>query len=157
MCTKRPNGATCTADGDCANNVCAQGICCATACTATCKSCALAGTLGTCTNVAAGQDPLNQCTDAGAASCGNDGTCNGAGACRLYVTGTQCVAPACSGSTFTPARTCNGSGTCQTVVDVQLQPLRLRDGRVPDVVHDERRLQRPPTSASAAPARRTRT
>jgi hypothetical protein len=65
--------------------------------------------------VAAGQDPLNQCTDAGAASCGNDGTCNGAGACRLYVTGTQCVAPTCTGSTATPARTCNGSGTCQTV------------------------------------------
>ena len=124
----RPNGATCTADGDCANNVCAQGVCCASVCNTTCRSCALAGTLGTCTNVAAGQDPLNQCTDAGAASCGNDGTCNGAGACRLYVTGTQCAAPTCSGSTATPARTCNGSGTCQAVSTSNCSPFACGTG-----------------------------
>src|SRR5262249_7303431 len=102
VCTKRPTATACAANGDCASGICAQSICCATTCTATCKSCALAGTLGACTNVAAGADPLNQCTDAGAASCGQDGTCNGAGACRLYVTGTPCVAASCSGSTFTP-------------------------------------------------------
>jgi hypothetical protein len=64
--------------------------------------------------VPAGQDPLNQCTDLGAAGCGTDGSCNGSGACRLYATGTVCVASTCSGTTFTPARTCNGNGTCQT-------------------------------------------
>jgi len=122
VCTKRPNGATCTANSDCANNICAQGICCATTCTATCKSCALAGTLGTCTNVAAGADPLNQCADGGAAACGNDGTCNGAGACRQYTAGTICVTASCSGTTFTPARTCNGTGTCQTVSTSQCTP-----------------------------------
>jgi hypothetical protein len=68
--------------------------------------------------VPAGQDPLNQCTDAGAMSCGNDGTCNGAGACRLYISGTVCVPSACSMATLTPARTCNGTGTCQTVNNV---------------------------------------
>ena len=57
----------------------------------------VAGTLGTCTNVPSGQDPLNQCTDAGAASCGTDGTCNGGGACRLYAAGTTCVAATCTG------------------------------------------------------------
>ena len=122
VCVKRPNGNTCGANGDCASGICAQNICCATTCTATCKSCALAGTLGTCTNVAAGQDPLDQCTDGGAAACGNDGTCNGAGACRLYVSGTQCGAPTCSGTTFTPARTCNGTGTCQTVTTSGCSP-----------------------------------
>jgi hypothetical protein len=50
---------------------------------------------------------------AAASTCGNDGTCNGAGACRQYVTGTQCVAASCTGSTLTSARLCNGSGTCQ--------------------------------------------
>jgi hypothetical protein len=69
-----------------------------------------------------GQDPLNQCTDGGAAACGNDGTCNGAGACRLYISGTQCVAPTCSGTTSTPARTCNGTGTCQTVSTSSCSP-----------------------------------
>ncbi len=127
-CTLRPNGATCTANGDCANNVCAQGICCASVCNTTCRSCAIAGNLGTCTAVPAGQDPLNQCTDAGAASCGNDGTCNGAGACRLYVTGTQCVAPACTGATATPARTCNGSGTCLTVSTSSCNPYACGTG-----------------------------
>jgi hypothetical protein len=61
-------------------------------------------------------------------SCGNDGTCNGAGACRLYVTGTQCVAPACSVSTFTPARTCNGTGTCQTVSNSGCSPYACGTG-----------------------------
>jgi hypothetical protein len=122
VCTKRPNGATCAADGDCTSNICAQNVCCASTCTASCRSCALAGTLGTCTNVPAGQDPLNHCTDAGAGTCGNDGTCNGAGACRLYITGTQCAASACSGSTLTPARTCNGTGTCQTVSNSNCNP-----------------------------------
>ena len=121
-CTKRPNGATCTTAGDCSSGVCAQGICCSAACTATCKSCALAGTLGTCTNVAAGQDPLNQCTDTGATGCGTDGSCNGAGACRLYATGTTCVAATCTTPTFTPARTCNGTGTCQTVTSSSCSP-----------------------------------
>jgi len=128
VCTKRPNGATCTANTDCANGICAQGICCATACTATCKSCALAGTLGTCTNVGMGQDPLNQCTDAGAAGCGTDGTCNGAGACRLYQTGTTCVAASCTTPTFTPARTCNGTGTCQTVTSSSCSPYACGSG-----------------------------
>ena len=128
VCTKRPNGATCTADSDCANNVCAQGVCCATTCNTTCKSCALAGTLGTCTNVPNGMDPLNQCTPADVLTCGADGMCNGAGACRLYVSGTQCVVSACSGSTFTPARTCNGTGTCLTVTSSSCSPFACGTG-----------------------------
>src|SRR6266540_1700891 len=115
-------GLACTTNSQCATGFCAQGICCATACTGTCKSCALAGTLGTCTNVAAGQDPLNQCGDQGAASCGTDGFCNGAGACRQYAAGTQCAAASCSGTTLTPARTCNGTGTCQTVTTSSCAP-----------------------------------
>ena len=39
-------------------------------------------------NVPSGQDPLNQCTDAGVATCGTDGSCDGGGACRLYAAGT---------------------------------------------------------------------
>ena len=158
VCTKRPNGATCTADGDCANNVCAQGICCASSAARRPASRARwPARLGTCTNVAAGQDPLNQCTDAGAASCGNDGTCNGAGACRLYVTGTTCVASTCSGVDVHARAHLQRQRHLPDGVDVQLQPLRVRHRRLPHVVHEQRRLQRRPTSASAAPARQTRT
>jgi len=116
-CGKKPIGATCGAAGECNSGFCEQGVCCGTACTGTCRSCALAATPGTCSAVPAGQDPLNQCTDNGAAGCGQDGTCNGSGACRLYATGTTCVASSCTGSTLTPARTCNGAGTCQTVTN----------------------------------------
>jgi Cellulose binding domain len=111
-CGKKPLGATCAAPAECGSGLCEQGVCCGTACTGTCKSCALTGSAGTCSNVSAGQDPLSQCTDAGAASCGTDGTCDGAGACRLYGTGTQCAGATCTGSTFTPPRNCNGVGAC---------------------------------------------
>jgi hypothetical protein len=73
----------------------------------------LTGSVGTCASVPAGQDPLDQCADQTAATCGTDGTCNGGGGCRLYGAGTQCVAPSCTGSTLTSGRTCNGTGTCQ--------------------------------------------
>ncbi len=114
VCGKKSNGATCAAGVDCASGNCNQLICCATACTGTCQSCALAGSLGTCKVVPAGTDPLNQCTDAGSPSCGNDGTCDGSGACRKYGAGTVCVGAMCAASSFTPTRTCNGTGTCNT-------------------------------------------
>jgi hypothetical protein len=111
-CGKKSNGATCGAAGECQSGVCAQGVCCATACSGTCQSCALAGSQGTCKQVPAGQDPLNQCADQGAATCGTDGTCDGSGGCRKYGAGTVCAGAMCATSSFTPARTCNGTGTC---------------------------------------------
>jgi hypothetical protein len=72
--------------------------------------------------VPAGQDPLNQCTDAGAASCGTNGSCNGNGACQLYATGTQCVAQACSASTLSAPRTCDGAGTCRAATTSSCNP-----------------------------------
>src|SRR5262249_22236535 len=83
-CGPKPPGAACTAGSECASTICAQGVCCKTACAGTCKSCAIAGSEGECIDVPAGADPLNQCTDQTAMTCGNDGTCDGAGACRQY-------------------------------------------------------------------------
>ena len=114
-CTLAPLGHTCTVAGTCASGLCQQGVCCASTCSGTCASCALAGTLGTCTNITAGTDPLNACADATAATCGTDGTCDGSGKCRLYASGIVCAAQSCSGSTFTPTRTCDGTGVCKTV------------------------------------------
>ncbi|HEX4406686.1 MAG TPA: malectin domain-containing carbohydrate-binding protein, partial [Polyangia bacterium] len=114
VCGKKSDGATCAMGTECVHGNCNQATCCATACTGTCQSCALAGSLGTCKVVPAGTDPLNQCTDAGSASCANDGTCDGSGACRNYGAGTVCVGAMCAASSFKPARTCNGTGTCNT-------------------------------------------
>ena len=116
------NGTACADASSCASGFCVDGVCCATLCGATCKSCAVAGSLGTCINVPEGQDPRNVCVDAGAATCGFDGACNGSGACRLHSPGTPCTPAICSGSTFTPARTCNGTGTCQTATTSSCQP-----------------------------------
>jgi len=114
QCTKKPLAAPCGGGNECASGLCQQGVCCSSSCTGTCRSCALSGTAGTCTFVPVGADPLNQCDDNGAPTCGTDGSCDGAGGCRLYAAGTMCVGASCTGSTFSPARTCNGTGTCQT-------------------------------------------
>jgi Cellulose binding domain len=81
----------------------------------------LTATAAVCSPVAAGVRPIvvSQCVDQGAASCGGDGTCDGAGACRLYLNGTVCVAGLCaSGATRTPPRLCNGAGTCLATANV---------------------------------------
>ena len=111
-CGRRPLGASCTTGDDCNSLICAQGVCCNNDCKGTCQSCALAGAAGTCTPVPSGEDPLDQCDDGGRTTCGTDGTCDGAGACRLYVSGTVCQDPTCSGATGTAQGRCDGVGTC---------------------------------------------
>ncbi len=111
-CGLKASGATCTAANQCSSGFCEQGVCCLTACSGTCLSCAIAANVGACSNVPAGQDPLNQCADQGAASCGADGACNGNGACRLYSSGTACTAPFCTGGVASPAGACTGTGAC---------------------------------------------
>jgi hypothetical protein len=54
----------------------------------------------------------NDCTAAASTSCGNDGTCDGAGACRKWATGTACGVAACASGTLLPVPACNGAGTC---------------------------------------------
>ncbi|MBN2573531.1 MAG: hypothetical protein JXP73_03110 [Deltaproteobacteria bacterium] len=110
-------GSPCTLNGDCALGNCIDGVCCATTC-AGCNGCASALTGkadGTCAAVLTGQDPHNTCADETATNeCGNDGTCDGAGACRKVSTSHVCKAGSCSGTTFTPASTCDGLGACTT-------------------------------------------
>jgi hypothetical protein len=112
-CGKKPIGASCGANADCNSGFCAQGVCCASACTGTCRSCAVAGSAGTCINVPAGQDPLAQCDDQGASTCLQDGFCDGKGACRTYAAGTMCGASSCTAGAVTPPGKCDGAGTCQ--------------------------------------------
>ncbi len=112
-CGKKPVGQPCMAAADCNSGFCQQGVCCQTACAGLCRSCALSGSAGSCTNVPAGADPLVQCPDDGIASCDRDSSCDGAGMCRLYPAGTGCAAAVCMSGTATTARTCNGTGTCR--------------------------------------------
>ena len=110
---KRALAAACDKASDCMSNNCAQGVCCNSACSQNCYACNLAGSVGTCTAAATGTDPLNQCATTAATTCGTDGQCDGAGACRLFASGTACgPGGSCTGNVETGARTCNGLGTC---------------------------------------------
>jgi hypothetical protein len=115
-------GTTCVGPGDCASGFCQQGVCCASSCAGTCQSCALTGNAGTCTDVPSGQDPLNQCADAGATTCGTNGACDGTGKCQLYAAGTACAAATCASGTATAARTCDGAGVCRTSTPAACAP-----------------------------------
>ncbi len=107
------SGATGTAQGRCDGaGSCLVGppvVC------GTCTACVLTTSAAVCMPVIAGARPVaaTQCVDQGAPSCGADGTCDGAGACRLYPNGTACAAGSCpTGAVRTSPRTCNGAGTC---------------------------------------------
>jgi hypothetical protein len=47
----------CSASAECLTGFCAQGVCCASTCDGVCSSCALPGSLGTCTPVPASERP----------------------------------------------------------------------------------------------------
>ena len=114
----KPKGANCNASPECgAGLVCAtrEKVCCNTLCEGACTSCTLAATLGTCSPVGPGaDDPTGLCGVSAASTCGNDGKCDGAGACRKYPAGTQCAAASCPANMAmqTLAKTCNGAGLC---------------------------------------------
>ena len=107
-------GGLCAAPGDCKTGFCFDGVCCRSDCSGLCQSCAVEGSVGTCTSVPVGADPRNDCPGDGAASCGRDGSCDGTGACALYAAGTVCQASSCSASTVNHAARCDGAGACGT-------------------------------------------
>jgi hypothetical protein len=105
-------GKGCATDGECGSGFCVDQICCVTPCAGECHACNVPGSEGTCTPIAAGEDPADECAMEPAATCGHDGTCDGAGACERYKVGTQCQPGSCNGSTETPASTCDATGAC---------------------------------------------
>lgn len=111
-CGKKSNGQPCAVPGDCQSNICAQGVCCAGPCTELCKSCAVEGSLGTCTAVPAGKpDVQSRCLDQGVATCGTNGVCDGSGACQKYLDGLTCSAQ-CNAAAATFTAFACGAGTC---------------------------------------------
>jgi hypothetical protein len=121
-CGKKKSGASCTDGSECESTFCIEGVCCATDCRSLCKSCALAGSLGTCTNVpSGGADPGGGCPLSAQDTCGNDGTCNGMAACRKWSASTQCRPPSCPAGTavLTKAAFCDGNGTCPATQQTQ--------------------------------------
>jgi len=122
-CGPKLNGQTCTASTECKSAQCVDGVCCDTSCTGGCRSCALAGSVGKCTLVSAGNaDPRATCKDTGAAGCLTNGKCDGAGACQLYAKNTTCTAESCTANVYTPTATCDGAGHCVTPAAIPCSP-----------------------------------
>jgi hypothetical protein len=73
--------------------------------------------------VAAGKaDPHAVCRDRGPATCGQNGLCDGSGACSLYEPTTVCLAGSCDASTLHLTRHCDGKGACLAAADVDCTP-----------------------------------
>lgn len=129
----RANGSPCTLTTDCDSGKCVDGVCCDQICEG-CNACTLTLTGkpdGTCAAVLAGSDPHLTCVDETATNqCGNDGLCDGKGACRKVGTSHVCTAAKCSGSVFTPASTCDGLGACAAVSSTEcgVSPCSPTDG-----------------------------
>ncbi|MCB9788163.1 MAG: lamin tail domain-containing protein [Deltaproteobacteria bacterium] len=75
------------------------------------------GTLAACVPVPSGQDPVDDCSPQGAASCQHTGVCNGASACENFASTTECVAQTCTNGFRDPAHFCDGLGTGTSCVD----------------------------------------
>jgi hypothetical protein len=77
------DGAACGQNGACRSGHCVDGLCCEDTCEGSCHTCG--ATPGKCTPVSAGgADPRGVCVDEGAATCGTNGLCDGAGACQHH-------------------------------------------------------------------------
>lgn len=114
---KSANGQSCSSASTCVSGLCVDGVCCDTPCEGLCQACTADkrgfGEDGTCGSIKSGLDPEGECTATAPDTCGDDGTCNGAGACRKYGKTTLCGAPShCDGSYYNAAETCNGLGQC---------------------------------------------
>lgn len=93
---KKATAQACTAGTECASGSCYDGVCCSAACATACKACNIAGSVGTCTNIAAGQHDT-------APACAGVNFCDGAGACKLgagqaCTTAAQCISNVCTAS-----------------------------------------------------------
>jgi hypothetical protein len=82
---KRDNGQVCGANVDCSSGFCADGVCCNTPCGDTCKSCNLAGNIGSCTLI-----PNDTADPTADVPCNNPYRCDGAGACKA-LNGVSCT------------------------------------------------------------------
>lgn len=120
------DGSACGKPGECKSGFCVDGVCCSGACEGACQACTSGlkggGVDGECGPAQDGTDPGNDCNDEGVATCGNDGRCDGKGACRKFAAGTECTAQSCTGGTKHFAKTCDGSGACQANGTQQCQP-----------------------------------
>jgi len=77
-----------------------------------CGMCEVCDGAGVCTAAASGTDPKGECDPDAQSTCNKDGTCDGSAGCRLWLDGTECVAPKCTTGIGYSKRICDGVGAC---------------------------------------------
>jgi hypothetical protein len=103
----------CERAAQCGTGFCTDGVCCNMKCDSACYACDQPGSLGVCKAIADGQDPDNECPVQPIGTCGNNGGCNGRGACRKHPTGTFCGYGNCMNNTQYGNSICDGMGGCK--------------------------------------------
>jgi hypothetical protein len=114
---KKIAGDACTLASECTSGYCADGVCCNTDCSGKCMACSGSLTTqrsGICSAVKVGTDPHDSCAVDTTNQCGADGTCDGAGACRMTGSDHVCATASCNAGIFTHAAACDGKGICAT-------------------------------------------
>jgi MYXO-CTERM domain-containing protein len=93
---------------------CVDGVCCDTECTGQCEACDVAGKVGSCSPVAAGDAPHGGRLKCDSIDPACSGSCNGAVGSKCAFPGpeTRCGGTQCQGNVLTPFQ-CNGEGTCK--------------------------------------------
>lgn len=104
------NGQTCFANGACFSGFCVDNVCCNSGCDTACKSCNVAGSVGTCSNLPAGStdtsptllcfvgstcDGMGNCRQPDGAACMNDNQCN-----NLHCVDAVCCDKACQSTCY---------------------------------------------------------
>lgn len=107
-----------TASAVCGARPCVDGYCCDQTCDGPCRSCAVAGSEGTCSMHGSGTDPENECATQAPSTCGTTGVCDGAGACALHPSSVACD----DGMACTSSDACDGSGTCRGAAPTSCAP-----------------------------------
>ena len=103
----------CSIDSDCGTGSCLNGECCESSCGNPCYSCTVPGKEGMCVPLLAGTvDRSGMCKATPATACGQDGTCDGNGSCRMWALGTGCGTTVCAKPSSLDALTCDGRGSC---------------------------------------------
>jgi hypothetical protein len=120
---------TCQADSECGSSHCVDGVCCDSACDGACVACNSTTSPGHCAPVPSNSPSPSAhpaCDKAATATCGQDGLCDGAGACRKYESGTPCAGGSCDATSYksVTGAACDGKGSCVPAAPVACTPFK---------------------------------
>ena len=119
----RAQGEACALNQECATGHCTDDVCCDKTCDGLCARCNDPGHVGTCSAIAAGTDPENECSASLSQSCGMTGACTGLGSCAMWPAGTVCQVKGCATLYVERLQSnCDGSGSCVSGAQIDCKP-----------------------------------